>query len=103
LLSAWAGLRPLVKSSEADVVHTTTEDSWRSKITTFFQGRIRWLAYKVNGKKKKSSTAAISRNHVIEVLPQSGLISLMGGKWTAYRVQGEETTDRIFKEHPVLL
>lgn len=36
------------------------------------------------------------------MLPESGLISLMGGKWTAYRVQGEETTDRIFKEHPVL-
>jgi len=102
LLSAWAGLRPLVKSSEADTVHATAEDTWRSKITTFFQGRIRWLAYKVNGKKKKSSTAAISRNHVIEVLPESGLVSLMGGKWTAYRVQGEETTDRIFKEHPKL-
>ena len=101
MLASWAGLRPLVKSSEAEIVQSTEEETWRSKIAKFLQGRVRWLAYKVNGK-KKSSTSAISRNHVIEVLPESGLISLMGGKWTAFRVQGEETTDRIFKEHPML-
>lgn len=33
-------------------------------------------------KGKKKSTSAVSRNHVIEVSP-SGLISLMGGKWTS--------------------
>ena len=49
----------------------------------------------MNGsKKKKNSTAAISRNHVIEVT-DSGLVSLMGGKWTSYRAQGEETVDKI--------
>jgi glycerol-3-phosphate dehydrogenase len=58
------------------------------------------LAFKVNGsKKKKNSTAAISRNHVIEVT-DSGLVSLMGGKWTSYRAQGEETVDRILKDNP---
>ena len=61
---------------------------------------MRWLAYKVNSRnKKKSSTAAISRNHVIEV-SDGGLVSLMGGKWTSFRSQGEETIDRILKEHP---
>lgn len=50
------------------------------------QGRVRWLAYKVQGSKdKKKSTAALARNHVIEV-SDSGLVSLMGGKWTAYRI-----------------
>ena len=59
---------------------------------------MRWLAYKVHAsKKKKSSTAAISRNHVIEVT-ESGLVSLMGGKWTSFRSQGEETVDRILKD-----
>lgn len=48
-------------------------------------------------KKKKSSTAAISRNHVIEVT-DTGLVSLMGGKWTSFRSQGEETVDRILKD-----
>ena len=48
------------------------------------QGRLRWLAYKINGGNKKS-TANLARNHVIEV-SDSGLVSLMGGKWTAYRI-----------------
>jgi glycerol-3-phosphate dehydrogenase len=50
---------------------------------------------KVQGSKKKS-TAALARNHVIEV-SDSGLVSLMGGKWTAYRIQGEHTIDAILK------
>ena len=60
---------------------------------------MRWLAFKVHGGKKKSSTAALARNHVIEV-SNSGLVSLMGGKWTAYRIQGEQTVDRILKHWP---
>ena len=57
------------------------------------------MAFKVHGGKKKSSTAALARNHVIEV-SNSGLVSLMGGKWTAYRIQGEQTVDRILKHWP---
>ena len=63
---------------------------------------MRWLAYKVHASKaKKSSTASISRNHVIEVT-DSGLVSLMGGKWTSFRSQGEETVDRILKDNSEL-
>jgi glycerol-3-phosphate dehydrogenase len=40
----------------------------------------------------------MSRNHVIEV-SKSGLVSLMGGKWTTFRLMGEETVDRILKDH----
>lgn len=65
----------------------------------YLKGSVRWLALKVNGPPKKSSTAALARNHVIEV-SSNGLVSLMGGKWTAYRVQGEQTVDRILKDHP---
>jgi glycerol-3-phosphate dehydrogenase len=101
LMSAWAGLRPLVKSSPDD---KPTEDqrAWRFRdyLTSYFQGSVRWLAFKVHGsKKKKNATAAISRNHVIEVT-KSGLVSLMGGKWTSFREQGEETIDRILADHP---
>lgn len=70
-------------------------------MTSFFQGRVRWLAHVLHPK-KKSSTAAISRNHVIEVDESTGLVSLMGGKWTAYRVQGEQTTDKILADYPDL-
>jgi len=86
LLASWAGLRPLVKSLPSDTENTHPDEiGVKAKISSFFKARIRWLAHRINGK-KKSSTAQISRNHVIEVNPQSGLVSLMGGKWTAYRV-----------------
>ena len=65
-----------------------------------FQNSVRGLANFVNSfKKKKSSTAALSRNHIIEVT-DSGLVSLMGGKWTSYRSQGEECVDKILKLYP---
>jgi glycerol-3-phosphate dehydrogenase len=51
----------------------------------------------INGK-PKGSTANVSRNHVIEE-SKSGMVSLMGGKWTSFRKMGEETVDHILKSH----
>ena len=62
-----------------------------------FGSGVRKLVALKNGSKKKS-TAAISRNHVIEV-SDSGLVSLMGGKWTSFRSQGEETVDLLMKKN----
>ena len=56
ILSVFAGIRPLVKSSEA------------------------------------ASTAALSREHTIEV-GRSGLLSIAGGKWTTYRKMAEDCVD----------
>ena len=86
LLSAWAGLRPLVKESAHDKQsdEPVQSKSWRATFRGYFQSNLRWLAFKVNGSKKKKSSGSISRNHVIEVTP-SGLVSLMGGKWTSFR------------------
>jgi glycerol-3-phosphate dehydrogenase len=39
------------------------------------------------------ATAAISREHAI-VISASGLVTVTGGKWTTYRLMGEETVDR---------
>jgi len=39
------------------------------------------------------NTAALSREHAILVSP-SGLITLAGGKWTTYRLMGEQVIDR---------
>jgi len=91
-------MRPLVKSCPSDVfVDETKQIRWRDSVSLFFQNRVKQLAGWIHRGKKKSSTASISRNHVIEVNEKSGLVSLMGGKWTAYRIQGEETVDRILK------
>jgi glycerol-3-phosphate dehydrogenase len=56
ILSVFAGIRPLVKASEA------------------------------------ASTAALSREHTIEV-GRSGLLSIAGGKWTTYRKMAEDCVD----------
>jgi glycerol-3-phosphate dehydrogenase len=56
ILSVFAGIRPLVKSSEV------------------------------------ASTAALSREHTIEV-GRSGLLSIAGGKWTTYRKMAEDCVD----------
>ncbi len=61
ILSAFAGLRPLVKPSGGT-----------------------------------GSTAQISRDHTIEV-STSGLVTLVGGKWTTYRHMGEEAIDCLAK------
>jgi glycerol-3-phosphate dehydrogenase len=59
---------------------------------------VRWLARKIHADKssKGSSTAKLSRSHIIEV-SDSGLVSLMGGKWTSFRVMGEETIDKVLE------
>jgi glycerol-3-phosphate dehydrogenase len=76
--SKWAGIRPLVK--------TNLDESDKS-------GKI--------------DTKSLARTHVIETTKSgrqemfsfnfTGLISLMGGKWTIYRQMGEDTVNEILK------
>jgi glycerol-3-phosphate dehydrogenase len=40
----------------------------------------------------RGNTAALSRDHTLEISP-SGLITITGGKWTTYRRMGEDTID----------
>ena len=40
-------------------------------------------------------TKKLARDDVIEVDPSSGLISIMGGKWTTHRAMGEDTIHRV--------
>lgn len=49
--------------------------------------------------KKSSSTAKLSRSHVIEV-SDSGLVSLLGGKWTSFRHMGQECVEKIIENNP---
>jgi glycerol-3-phosphate dehydrogenase len=39
------------------------------------------------------STKNLSRDHKVEIDSQSGLISILGGKWTTYRAMAEDTID----------
>jgi glycerol-3-phosphate dehydrogenase len=47
---------------------------------------------------KRSETKQISRDYEIETLPGSGLISIMGGKWTVYRAMAEDTINTVEKQ-----
>jgi glycerol-3-phosphate dehydrogenase len=42
-----------------------------------------------------SDTKKLARDDVIEVDPASGLISIMGGKWTTHRAMAEDTIHRV--------
>ena len=43
------------------------------------------------------STKKIARDDVIEIEPASGLISIMGGKWTTHRAMAEDTVNAVEK------
>jgi glycerol-3-phosphate dehydrogenase len=42
-------------------------------------------------------TKKLARDHEIELDPQSGLISIMGGKWTTHRAMAEDTINAVQK------
>jgi glycerol-3-phosphate dehydrogenase len=44
-----------------------------------------------------ASTRKLARDDVIEVDPSSGLISIMGGKWTTHRAMAEDTINAVQK------
>ena len=44
---------------------------------------------------RNSDTKKIARDHELEVDPQSGLISIMGGKWTTHRAMAEDTVNAV--------
>lgn len=104
LVSAWAGIRPLVKETKEDRQRKADYQGVEldpKKMTTLqragdrFRRSLVWIGKKVHH--QKEGTAAISRNHVIE-FSKSGLVSVMGGKWTTFRQIGEETVDMILNE-----
>ena len=58
--------------------------------------KTRWTGIRplVTANADSEDTKSISRSHVIEEL-NSGLLSLMGGKWTIYRKMGEDLVNLI--------
>mmetsp|Transcript_8482 Transcript_8482/g.14260 ORF Transcript_8482/g.14260 Transcript_8482/m.14260 type:complete len:130 (-) Transcript_8482:411-800(-) len=113
-MSAWAGIRPLVRSETNEAAKSGFDKekfqaapfTYAFKALTSFKYRLLKRLIKRGG----GSTAQIARNHVIEKCERSGLVSLMGGKWTSYRAMGEETVDYIlennvekFEDHERLL
>lgn len=52
-------------------------------------------------RRNAANTKSLLRDHEVEVDEESGLVSLLGGKWTTYRLMAEDTVnavDRLFKQ-----
>ncbi|GAB3962037.1 glycerol-3-phosphate dehydrogenase/oxidase [Spirosoma harenae] len=43
----------------------------------------------------RADTKTLLRDHEVEQDPESGLLSLLGGKWTTYRVMAQDAIDRV--------
>ncbi len=86
-------LEPVAMQEEIDFILSTAGEylakaPTRDDVLSVFAG-VRPLVRAANG----VSTAEISRDHVIQV-GRSGLVSIMGGKWTTYRHMAEDCVDQ---------
>jgi glycerol-3-phosphate dehydrogenase len=64
-----------------------------SEITSGFAGQ-RPLLEKAE---KSSDTKSLVRDHEVEIDQASQLVSIMGGKWTTYRLMAKDTLDQIYE------
>lgn len=83
-------IEPIAEQSEIDFIldtlnQYTIKSVDKSDILSVFSG-LRPLVKPVN----ETNSAKISRKHEI-LYSQSGIISIVGGKWTIYRLMGEDT------------
>jgi glycerol-3-phosphate dehydrogenase len=61
-----------------------------SKLTAGFGGLRPLLSAETS-----KSTKSLLRDHEVEIDPVSGLVSLLGGKWTTYRLMAKDAVDQI--------
>ncbi|MEM8883808.1 MAG: glycerol-3-phosphate dehydrogenase/oxidase [Planctomycetota bacterium] len=85
-------LEPRPQSQEIDFILETANaylarPATRADIRSVFAG-IRPLV------QADGSTAAMSREHAIVIDPDSGMLTIVGGKWTTYRQMAEDVVDQ---------
>ena len=88
-----ATLEPVAREEEIDFILATagqylSKAPTRDDVLSVFAG-IRPLVRAPN----TANTASLSRDHVIQI-DRSGLVSIMGGKWTTYRHMAEDCVDQ---------
>jgi glycerol-3-phosphate dehydrogenase len=58
--------------------------------------RAAWAGYRpLVAAKGSRRTEALIRDHEVEVWPEEGMLSVLGGKWTTYRAMAEDAVDRL--------
>lgn len=91
---------PVLESDEVSFLLETMERFFskvpaRADVISGFGGLRPLLAPKKNNKK---DTKSLLRDHEVEVDEQSGLISLLGGKWTTYRLMAQDAIDEVARK-----
>ncbi|MBX2890199.1 MAG: FAD-dependent oxidoreductase [Saprospiraceae bacterium] len=89
------GKEPLLEASEVDFLLETLEPFLAEKVEKTqvkagFGGLRPLLASPA-----KSGTKSLVRDHEVEHDPTSNLLSLLGGKWTTYRLMARDAVDRV--------
>jgi glycerol-3-phosphate dehydrogenase len=87
-------IEPVATEEEVDFILETAarylaKEPTRADVKSVFAG-LRPLA----APKKDGKTKEISRSHKI-ITSESGLVTIIGGKWTTYREMGEEVVDKL--------
>jgi glycerol-3-phosphate dehydrogenase len=91
---------PILESSEVDYLLETMAPFFnklpaRKDILSGFGGLRPLISEKGSN---PNDTKSLLRDHAVEVDEKSGLISLLGGKWTTYRLMGQDVIDAVCKE-----
>jgi glycerol-3-phosphate dehydrogenase len=94
---ASATLEPVAMEQEIEFILATagqylTKAPTRDDVLSVFAG-IRPLVGTPGASSGVSSTASLSRDHVINI-DRSGLVTICGGKWTTYRHMAEDCVDQ---------
>jgi len=105
----WGG-RLLVGTTDEEVAPGTELNVTKEDVEYLLRHLNRYLAHPASpddivsgfagarplvGSDDAGDTKKLARDDVIEVDPLSGLISIMGGKWTTHRAMAEDTIDRV--------
>lgn len=89
------GQEPIIERQEIDFLLETLEpyldEPARAEQVTAGFGGLRPLIAAEPGK----GTKGLVRDHEVEIDPATQLVSLLGGKWTTYRLMAEDTIDTI--------
>ena len=93
---------PPILSEEVDYLldyfnRYATEKASRSDVTSTFVGQ-RPLLQAALDAAMSTDTKSLVRDHEVEVDGRSKLVSIMGGKWTTYRVMASDTMDVLERE-----
>ncbi|RPE09675.1 glycerol-3-phosphate dehydrogenase/oxidase [Chitinophaga lutea] len=89
-------LDPVAMEKEINFI-LNTAGQYLTRVPTRADVKSVWAGLRPLAKPEKSEkTKEISRNHKIMV-SASGLVTILGGKWTTYRKMGEDVVDRLEK------